>query len=123
MALTDGVNAPALFLVTLQGLACELGEPAGADERRVGSRTEELESVISLQELSGEGSLEGFHDDLPTPIHELSNEQQGSSTAALLPPPSGRPIHNAWFSWIEKGLGALSSVLVCAHVASAFQQT
>ena len=59
--------------------------------------------MMSLQELSGEGSLEGFHD-VPTPDDEVNDGCSG--------PELPRQHNFVWFSWIEQGLGALSTLLV-----------
>ncbi|KAF5836827.1 hypothetical protein DUNSADRAFT_5367 [Dunaliella salina] len=74
-------------------------------------RSEELETVMSVQALSGEGSLEGFHDPAAP-----GGPQQGDGDVGLddddsahVPPPR----HHGLLSWLERGLGALSSLLAC----------
>jgi len=87
-----------------------------------GEQSEELETVMSLQALSGEGSLEGFHDSAALTTQMAYVEAQGNtadlpeSNPASTLSPAYQP--QGWLSWLEQGLGALSSLLVslCTHL-------
>mmetsp|Transcript_7470 Transcript_7470/g.19914 ORF Transcript_7470/g.19914 Transcript_7470/m.19914 type:complete len:343 (-) Transcript_7470:705-1733(-) len=103
---------PVAALSTFQDQARgSFSSPAMHAAGKYQERSEELETVMSVQALSGEGSLEGFHDpaapgEPPQGCGDAGLDSNGSTN---VPPPR----HHGFLSWLEQGLGALSSILAC----------